>query len=81
MSGRTTTTPGFEYLTWIFKSATSTALTNAEVVSIVISEESGSLRVVPSCSQMNNVVKRAIETHTKDKKKTIAPKVPEKVKR
>ena len=81
MSGRTTTTPGFEYLTWIFKSATSAALTNAEVVSVVISEDSGSLRVVPSCPQINNVVKRAIETHLKDKKKIYVPKVPEKVKR
>jgi hypothetical protein len=31
------------------------------VVSLVISETAGSLRVVPSHSQINNVVKRAID--------------------
>jgi hypothetical protein len=39
----------------------SAALNNAEVVSLVISETAGSLRVVPSHSQINNVVKRAID--------------------
>ena len=80
-SGRTTTTPGFEYVTWIFKNGTSAALNNAEVISLVISEATGSLRVVPSCPEINNVVKRAIEKLMSPKKKPHTPVVPEKPKR
>ena len=78
-SGRTTTTPGFEYVTWVLKSGTGAVLNNAEVVSLVISETSGSLKVVPSCPQINNVVKRSVESNLTPKPKT--PDAPEPAKR
>jgi hypothetical protein len=78
-SGRTTTTPGFEYITWVFKSGTTAVLYNAEVVSLVIGETSGSLKVVPSNPQINNAVKRAIDNILAPKLKT--PEVTESAKR
>ncbi len=78
-SGRTTTTPGFEYVTWVMKSVSTPVLNNAEVVSLVVGEASGSLRVVPSCPQINNVVKRAIESNLTPKLKT--PDAPDSAKR
>lgn len=59
-SGRATTTPGFESITWILKSGTNVASNNPEVNAIVINEVDGNLRVVNGNVQMNNVVKRAL---------------------
>lgn len=59
-SGRTTVTPGFEFVTWIMKVGSSVTLSKAEVTAIVIDQAEGHLRVVPDNIQINNIVKRAV---------------------
>ena len=62
-SPKVTTTPGFEFCTWIFRKVSTPPLHNASVCGLVVGGSDALLRVVAikPQPQFNNAVKRALD--------------------
>ena len=68
-----TTTPGFEFCSWIFRKSKTPPLHNAQVASLVISKSKVSVVGNNKQVQINNAVRGAIKKCVEDKQASISP--------